>query len=71
MYRQPDPGYLRHDVTILAGVRGTMRTRSYDFSASIASNKRQAYLFQNSFHTVGTSTVDVPNLTVTFGVAPR
>jgi hypothetical protein len=72
LYRQPIPNFFRHDVTLMAGVRGTLRTRAYDFSASIAANPRQDYLFQNGFaNPEGRRTVDVPNFTVTLGVSPR
>lgn len=71
-YRQPLPNFFRHDVTLMAGIRGTLRTRAYDFSASIAANPRQDYLFQNGFaNPGGRRTVDVPNLTITFGASPR
>ncbi len=72
LYRQPIPNFLRHDVTLMAGVRGTLRTRSYDFSASFAPNPRLNYLFQDGFaNPGGRRTVDISNFTVTFGVAPR
>jgi hypothetical protein len=72
LYRQPIPNFFRHDVTLMAGVRGTVRTHAYDFSASIAANPRQDYLFQNGFaNPEGRRTIDVPNLTITFGASPR
>jgi hypothetical protein len=72
LYRQNIPNFFRHDVTLLAGLRGTLRTRAYDFSASIAMNPRWNYLFQNGIaNPDDRRTVDVSNFTVTFGVAPR
>lgn len=70
--RQPLANFFRHDVTLMAGVRGTLRTRAYDFSASIAGNPRYSYLFQDGFaNPGGRRTIDVSNLTITFGAAPR
>ena len=72
LYRQPAVNFFRHDVTLLAGVRGTLRTRAYDFSASIAADPRYDYLFQNGYaNPGGRRTIDVSNLTITFSAAPR
>jgi Capsule assembly protein Wzi len=70
--RQPLANFFRHDVTLMAGMRGTLRTRAYDFSASIAANPRYSYLFQDGFASPGgRRTIDVSNLTITFGASPR
>ena len=70
--RQPLANFFRHDFTILAGVRGTLRTRAFDYSASFAANPRFGYLFQEGFANPGElRTVDVPNLTFTLGISPR
>jgi hypothetical protein len=72
LYRQPAVNFLRHDVTLLAGVRGTLRTKAYDFSASIAADPRYDYLFQNGYaNPGGHRTIDVSNVTITFGASPR
>jgi hypothetical protein len=72
LYRQPLPNFFRHDVTLLAGLRGTVRTKLYDFSASIATNRRLSYLFQDgAANPEGRRTIDVPNLSLTFSAAPR
>jgi hypothetical protein len=72
LYRQPLPNFFRHDITLLAGFRGTLRTRAFDYSASFSANPRLAYLFQEGFANPGERrTIDVPNLTFTFGVSPR
>ncbi len=72
LYRQNLPNFLQHDVTLLAGVRGTFRTRAYDYSASIAANPRYNYLFQNGFAAPDDRrTIDVQNMTLTLAVSPR
>jgi hypothetical protein len=72
LYREPLPNFFKHDVTLLGGIRGTMRTRAYDFSASISANPRQDYLFQNGFAApAGRRTVDEHNITFALGVSPR
>ena len=72
LYRQPLPNFFKHDVTLLAGIRGSVRTRAYDFSASFSANPRQDYLFQNGFaNPDGRRTVDMPNLTFTVSISPR
>ena len=72
LYRQPVVNFFRHDVTLLAGVRGTLRTKAYDFSASIAAEPRYNYLFQDGFANPGERrTIDISNLTITFSAAPR
>ena len=72
LYRTNLPNFLKHDVTLLAGLRGTLRTRTYDYSASLAANPRFNYLFQNGFASPdGRRTVDVSNFTFTLGIAPR
>src|SRR3990172_1422300 len=72
LYREPIPNFFRHDVTLLAGLRGTLRTGAYDYSASIATNRRLNYLFQNGIaNPAGRRTVDVPNLTLTLSASPR
>jgi hypothetical protein len=72
LYRQPLPNFFRHDVTLLAGLRATARTPLYDFAASIATNRRLSYLFQDgAANPNGLRTVDVPNLSLTFSATPR
>jgi hypothetical protein len=72
LYRQPLPNFFKHDVTLLAGIRGTLRTRTYDFSASVAPNPRYDYLFQNGFASPDQRrTIDMRNFTMTLAVSPR
>lgn len=72
LYRQDLPNFLRHDVTLLAQLRGSVRAQSWDYSASLTANRRLNYLFQNGLaNPLGRRTIDVPNISVTFLVSPR
>jgi hypothetical protein len=71
LYRQVAPNSFRHDVTLLAGIRGGMRRRYADLSAEATFGYRFNFQFQNGgANPGGFRTVDARNLTVTLRAAP-
>ena len=72
LYRQFARNFYRHDVTLLAGLRGAARSRLTDLRADVTFGYRFNYLFQDGFaNPGGFRTVDVRNLTVTLSASPR
>lgn len=72
LYRQGAPTFLRHDVTVLSGLRGAWRAPFTDFAGEMTFARRYNYLFQNGFaNPGGFRTVDVNNFTVTLSATPR
>ena len=72
LYRQGAATFLRHDVSILSGLRGAWRAPFSDFASELTVARRYNYLFQNGFaNPGGYRTVDVPNLTLTLSATPR
>jgi hypothetical protein len=72
LYRQEANNFLRHDVSLLAGVRGTYRHRAGDVRADLTYQARSNFLFQNGRNNPGgRRTVDVHNVTAGFEVTPR
>lgn len=72
LYRQSAATFLRHDVTMLSGLRGGLRTPFTDFSSELTIARRYNYLFQNGFaNPGGYRTVDINNVTLTLSATPR
>jgi hypothetical protein len=74
MYRETFPQLFGHDVTVYGGLRGARRTRWTDVSVDATFGYRFNYLFQNGIPQpggFGFRTVDVRNVTLTVGIAPR
>jgi len=72
LYRQFAPNFVRHDVTVRAGLRGWLRTKWTDFGAEAGFGYRFNYLFQNGYaNPGGFRFVDVRNLTVSLSATPR
>lgn len=72
LYDQPNPTFLRHDVSLTAGARGTWRGPAADIGAELHWTRRNNYLFQNGFaNPGGVRTVDVPNVLLLLRVTPR
>jgi hypothetical protein len=72
MYREPAPNFFKHDVSLLGGVRGGLRTRYTDFQADATLAYRYNYLFQYGGANPGLlRTVDMHNLTISLAATPR
>lgn len=72
LYRQFAPNFMRHDVTVFGGARGSLRSAFTDVSAEITYGYRFNYLFQNGFASPGgVRTVDKRNLTLRLSATPR
>lgn len=72
MYRWTAPTFWKHDVSMLAGVRGGWRTPLTDVTAELTLARRYNYLFQNGIASPGGyRTVDVNNVTLALAVTPR
>lgn len=72
MYRQQDPTYFRHDVSVLAGLRAGWRSALSDLDLQVSAAKRFNYLFQNGTgRPGGFQTVDVTNINVGLVATPR
>lgn len=71
LYREIIPTLFKHDVTLLTGLRGALRSRWTDLSFEATFGYRFNYLFQNGFANFGRfRTVDVRNLTLSFAATP-
>jgi hypothetical protein len=69
---QPNANFFRHDVTGYLAVRGALRAPYADVAADFYWSRRDNYLFQNGISNPGgLRTVDVPSLSLAFGVTPR
>jgi hypothetical protein len=72
LYREFVPNFLRHDVSVFAGIRGGVRAPRTDLSAELTFGYRYNYLFQNGFaNPGGIRTVDKRNLSVRLSATPR
>ena len=72
LYRQDAANYLRHDVSVFAGVRGGTRSRRLDVTAELTAARRLSYLFQNGAASPGGHcTIDISNYTLAFVLSPR
>lgn len=72
MYRMFFPTYLKHDASILSGVRGGYRAPLTDVSLELTVARRFNYLFQNgSTNPLEQGTVRVQNVTFTARFTPR
>jgi len=72
LYRQGAANFFRHDVTVLMGTRGGVRTPLSDFVLEATYGYRYNYQFQyGGANPGGFRTVDARNLTVTLAATPR
>lgn len=72
LYREVAATFFRHDVSVLSGLRGGVRTRHTDFTVELTAARRYNYLFQNGFANPGNyRDVDVNNLTLALIATPR
>lgn len=72
LYRQPGFNWLRHDVSLLGGVRGSGATAWGEITTEITLSRRRNYLFQRGGAApLGVREVDISNLTLELSVRPR
>ncbi|MDP3766540.1 MAG: hypothetical protein Q8S13_00865, partial [Dehalococcoidia bacterium] len=72
LYRQDAANYLRHDVSIFAGIRAGRRWRRLDVTAELTATRRLSYLFQNgAANPGGLRTIDISNYTLAVALSPR
>ena len=72
LYRTQVPTLFKHDVTVLAGLRGARRTPVADFTVQASLGYRYNYLFQNGFANYGgLGTVDEHNVSISLSATPR
>ncbi len=72
MYREHAPNFFRHDVSVLGGLRGGVRTPLTDLGADVTFAYRYNYLFQYGGANPGLlRTVDMRNLTIALTATPR
>jgi hypothetical protein len=71
-YAQPNGDrYFAHDVSVLLGARGGLRTRWIEVDAKLGWEHRLNYLFQNPAYTFGRAdAVDIDNLVLRFNLSP-
>jgi hypothetical protein len=71
-YQQPGANFYRRDISVLAGVHGSVERHNYALGARLLFERRFDYLFQNGFGQPGNRpTVNVSNLTLRFTAEPH
>lgn len=73
MFQLTEPRVTRHDVTILSGARGAVRTKWSDALAELTVARRFNYLFQNDNYGLGEvplRAIDVQNVTFSLRITP-
>ena len=72
LYDQPNPTFLKHDVSASVGARALTRVAASDVAIDVAWSRRDNYLFQNGFaNPGGFRTVDVSNVMLALHVTSR